>query len=88
MLLSVLSTNASFCIDGFCDLLSSLRAKRKISFSICWSSLIYTVTWVIVLSFSFRASSTVAVIIDSASAHSCIMGPDTGGDGLNVTNRT
>jgi len=40
------------------------------------------------LSFSFRASSTVAVTIDSASAHSCIMGPDTGGDGLNVTNRT
>jgi hypothetical protein len=46
------------------------------------------VTWVIVLSFAFRASSTVAITMDSASAHSCIVRSDTGGDGLNVTSRT
>jgi hypothetical protein len=46
------------------------------------------VIWVIFFSFSLRASSTAVMTMDSASAHSCIQEPDTGGDGLNVTKRT
>jgi hypothetical protein len=87
VLFSVFMIKAFFLIGGFCVTPSSLSAKRKISFSICCNSPMWTITWVIDLSFSLRASSTAAITIDSASAHSCIQLPDTRGDGLNVTNK-
>ena len=42
---------------------------------------------VMVLRFSFSPACTAAVMIDSASAHSCIQKTDTGEDGLNVTEK-
>ena len=42
---------------------------------------------VMVLRFSFSPACTAAVMMDSASAHSCIQKTDTGGDGLNVTEK-